>query len=87
MHVEVKNATVSNPREYKGEMWGEQQAALCADDLDYPIPFKINRRASEPLQPGKYPLLGSGFGADDRGNLRLNKVRIGERLAAAQQKP
>lgn len=76
MHVEIKSTTITNPRDYKGEQYGEQQAALVAAGQDYPLPFKVNRKASEALKPGRYELDPSGFGTDQHGNLKLNKVRL-----------
>jgi len=76
MHVEIKSATVQNPRPYKDKMYGEQQAALVADGQDYPLPFKVNRDSTDPLKPGRYDLDPSGFGTDAHGNLKLNKVRL-----------
>lgn len=76
MHVEIKSAEVKNPRDYKGEPWGEQQAALVSPGADYPLPFKINRKVSEPLKPGRYNLSGDSFATDQHGNLRLNRVRL-----------
>lgn len=76
MYVEVKSEKVSNPREYKGEQYGEQQCALVCPGEDYPLPFKVNRKVADPLKPGRYALDPSGFGTDQHGNLRLNKVRL-----------
>ena len=76
MHVEVKTTTITNPRDYKGDSYGEQQAALVASGQDYPLPFKVNRKANDPLKPGRYELDPSGFGTDTHGNLKLNKVRL-----------
>lgn len=81
MYVQIKSATVANPRDYKGEQYGEQQAALVTGG-DFPIPFKVNRKVSEPLKPGDYDLDGSGFGTDQHGNLKLNKVRLVPRNSA-----
>jgi hypothetical protein len=77
MHIEVKDGTPKNPREYKGAMWGEVQAALVAAGLDYPLPFRVNRAANDPVTPGRYHLDATGFGTDDFGNLKLNRVRLG----------
>lgn len=76
MHVEIKSTNVGNPRPYKDEMYGEQQAALVAAGQDYPLPFKLNRKVSDPLKPGRYELDPAGFGTDAHGNLKLNKVRL-----------
>lgn len=84
MHVEIKSAQVTNAREYKGEMYGEQSAALFAEGQDYPLAFKVNRKQSEPLSPGLYDLDAGGFGTDQHGNLKLNKVRLVPRKAAAK---
>lgn len=83
IYIEVKTASVTNAREYKGEQWGEQQAALYASDLDYPLPCKLNRKVSDPLKPGRYAISGTGFGTDDFGNLSMKKLRIGAPLSAA----
>lgn len=84
MHVEIKSTTINNPRDYKGEMYGEQQAALVMAGQDYPLPFKVNRKQSEPLKPGLYDLDAGGFGTDQHGNLKLNKVRLVPRPAATK---
>lgn len=82
LYIEVKTANVSNPREYKGEQWGEQQAALFADDLDYPVACRINRKVTDPLKPGHYAVSGTGFVTDNFGNLSMPKLRIGAPLSA-----
>lgn len=77
MYIEVKNGKPGNPREYKGEQWGEVQCALFGEGLDYPIPFRLNRKVSDSVTPGRYALDPTGFATDNFGNLQLSKVRLG----------
>jgi hypothetical protein len=77
--IEVKSTNLNNKRDYQGAQWGEQQCALLGVG-DYPLPFKLNRKLGEEIQPGQYELCPSSFGTDERGNLRLSKVRFGKKL-------
>lgn len=76
MYVEIKSSEVKNQRDYKGELYGEQQAALVTPGADYPLPFKINRKVSDALKPGRYNISGDSFATDQHGNLRLNRLRL-----------
>ncbi|MFC4729259.1 single-stranded DNA-binding protein [Coralloluteibacterium thermophilus] len=76
MFIEIKSNTLSGIREYKGRQYGDQQAALFMPGADYPLPFKVNVPADAAHAPGRYTLDGSGFGTDQHGNLRLNRVRL-----------
>lgn len=73
--VEIKSAELRNERDYKGRMYGEQQAALHGVG-DFPLPFRINREVGHAYAPGYYHLDPSGFTVDERGNLRFGKVRL-----------
>ena len=73
--VEVKSTELRNLRDYKGRMYGEQQAALHGVG-DFPLPFKINREEHQAYAPGKYWLDPSGFAVDERGNLRFSRVKL-----------
>lgn len=75
LRVEIKSAELRNLRDYKGSMYGEQQAALHGVG-DFPLPFKINRKDGEAFKPGQYQLDPAGFAVDERGNLRFSKVRL-----------
>lgn len=85
IQIEIKSAEVRNQREYRGAQWGEQEAALhCGGD--YPLRFKINRKASEPFKPGRYVLGGDSFVTDKHGNLKLGRVRLEALPTAAAAK-
>lgn len=73
--VEIKSAELRNLRDYKGRMYGEQQAALHGVG-DFPLPFRINREEHQAYPVGFYHLDPSGFAVDERGNLRFGKVRL-----------
>lgn len=75
MRVEVKSTELRNLRDYKGRMYGEQTCALHGVG-DFPLPFKVNRAEGEAYPPGLYELDPSGFGVDERGNLKLTRVRL-----------
>jgi len=75
IHVEIKSTDLRNERDYKGSMYGEQSAALHGVG-DFPLPFKLNRKAGEAYPVGKYQLDPTGFATDERGNLRLSRVRL-----------
>jgi hypothetical protein len=82
MFVEFKSKNSSNHREYKGKLYGEQQAALHVVGADYPLPFKVNVERGNEYEPGRYNLASDSFGTDQHNNLRLNRVRIGSRIDA-----
>lgn len=75
MRIEIKSKNLTNVGDYKGKMYGEQQAAIYGSG-DYPLPFKINVEQGKEHAPGFYDLDVSGFGTDQHGNLKLNKVRL-----------
>lgn len=73
--VEIKSKELRNQNEYKGKMYGEQQCALLGYG-DYPLPFKVSRQTHEALEPGIYTLDPTSFATDERGNLRLVRVKL-----------
>lgn len=75
LRVEVKSGDLRNLRDYKGQMYGEQQMALHGVG-DFPLPFKLNRKDGEAYAPGNYWLDPAGFAVDERGNLRFAKPRL-----------
>jgi len=79
IEIEVRSENLNNLRDYQGNQWGEQQCALLGVG-DYPLPFKVNRKQGDALKPGIYDLDLNSFGVDERGNLRLSKVRIGAKI-------
>lgn len=83
IQVEIKSSEVRNQREYRGAQWGEQEAGLHTGG-DYPLRFKINRKANEPLKPGRYLLAGDSFVTDEHGNLKLGRVRLEAMPVAAK---
>ena len=83
MRIEIKSKNLGNVRDYKGNPWGEQSAAIHGGG-DYPTPFKLNVQQGKEYAPGFYELDPSGFGTDKHGNLLLNKVRLVPAAAAAK---
>ena len=75
LRVEIKSTELRNLRDYKGRMYGEQQAALHGVG-DFPLPFKINREEHQAYPAGNYWLDPSGFAVDERGNLRFSRVKL-----------
>ena len=75
MKVTIKSATGSNPREYKGKMFVEQQAALDIG-ADYPLVFKLNREQGKEYGPGSYVLSGESFATDEHGNLKIKRPQL-----------
>lgn len=73
--VEIKSKDLRNQNEYKGKMYGEQQCALLGYG-DYPLPFKINRESHQALEPGLYTIDPQSFATDERGNLRLVRLKL-----------
>lgn len=76
LYIEIKSAKGSNPREYKGRVYVEQEAALFAPGSDYPLPFRLNREQGQELAPGRYTLARDSFSVDQHGNLRFGRPRL-----------
>ena len=76
MFVEIKRAESNNPREYKGTMYAEQEAALFAAGSDYPLPFKLNVQQGKEFAPGRYTFARDSFSTDQHGNLKMGRDRL-----------
>lgn len=76
MFVEIKKQEGKNPRMYKDETYVEQEAALFSEGSVYPLPFKLNRKQSDLLTPGRYQIDRDSFSTDQHGNLRLGRVKL-----------
>lgn len=76
MFVEIKRAESTNPREYKGTIYAEQEAALFAAGSDYPLPFKLNVTQGKEFPPGRYTFARDSFSTDQHGNLKMGRARL-----------
>jgi hypothetical protein len=76
MKVQIKSATSTNHREYKGRYYGEQQAALVGGQADFPLAFRLNVERGAEYPPGDYELDPASFHTDEHGNLRMKRVRL-----------
>lgn len=76
MFVEIKRQESTNPREYKGTVYAEQEAALFAAGSDYPLPFKVNVTQGKEFPPGRYALARDSFSTDQHGNLKFGRARL-----------
>ena len=82
MRVEIKSKTSTNHRTgNNGKTYGEQQAALH-DGSDFPLPFKLSCEVGQERAPGMYTVAPGSFGTDKFGNLVLQRLRLGEVIAA-----
>lgn len=75
MKIQIKSKNTSNQREYKGRMYGEQEAAILGGG-DYPLPFKVNVELGKEYDPGDYTLDVQSFATDQHRNLQLKRVRL-----------
>jgi len=76
MFIEIKRQESTNPREYKGVIYAEQEAALFAAGSDYPLPFKVNVEKGKEHAPGRYTLSRDSFSTDQHGNLKFGRPRL-----------
>jgi len=75
MRVEIRNAISTNQRDYKGKLFGEQQAALHVGS-DFPLVFRLNVEVGKEYKPGAYELAPESFVTDQYGNLGIKRPKL-----------
>lgn len=75
VRVVVQSTNTRDSKEFQGKHYGWQAAAIF-NGGDFPLPFQVNVQIGHEYPPGEYTIDPRCFSADERGNLRISKIKL-----------